>query len=108
MIQITAKRNGDYSAVSRQANINSATTLVFKLDGIDIADITGVEYQLGEYNSRITKTIGNGVELLGDSINVSLGQDDLKTKGLLRQYLQITDSTGTYTATLNVGRLKVR
>jgi hypothetical protein len=108
LIYITAKTTGDQSSLSRSVNHSSDTKLVFKFDDIDIDDISAITYQLGSVRPFVQKAIGSGVERVDDTYVVSLSSDDLNVKGLLKQYLEITDSTGTYTATLNIGRLKVQ
>lgn len=110
MIYITARKNGWSTSLSHQANLNSDTQLVFRFgDNIDIDDITELTYQLGQrqYNN-IQKTIGNGITRVDGTYVVQLDQADLHTRGLFKQYLQVTDSTGTYTATINVGRLDLQ
>jgi len=109
MINITATRNGPYTALSRQANLDSDTQLVIKFNDIDIDEITNLTYQLGSNNAnRIQKTIGNGIERVDDTYVVQLLQADLRIRGLFKQFLEVTDDTGTYKATLNVGRLNLQ
>lgn len=109
MIYITANKNGPSNSVSRQANYKSDTQITLKFNGIDQDEITDLTYQLGDLPaSQVVKTIGSGIDLVDDYYVVSLDQADLNIKGLHKHYLQVTDATGTYTATLNIGRLNVQ
>ena len=108
MIYVTAKPTGQATSLNRPANNNSDTQLTFKLDGIDIDDISAITYQLGSVRPFVQKTIGAGVERVDDTYVVSLNADDLKIKGLFKQYFEITDSTGTYKAAINIGRLNIQ
>ena len=106
---MTASKEGCRNYNSLCIPSASMSTIDVRLSGIVLGDITEAVYQLGDNRSSASKTISGGGIIVGDDgLIVTLLSDDVKGSGRYNHYLEITDLTGTYKASLNFGRMNIQ
>lgn len=105
---ITARKDGCINANAICSPSKSMVVIDVRLSGIDKSDITGATYQFGDSPYRAVKTLGNGIDIGDDGLLITLTADDTSGKGKYEHYLELTDSSGTYKANLNFGRMELQ
>lgn len=104
---ITARKDGCSGSSAACVLSKSNATLDVRLSGIDKDDITAVTYQFGDA-PVFTKTLGDGVAIGDDGLEIIIDAEDVNRHGMYNHYLEITDSSGTYKVFLNFPRVNVQ
>lgn len=108
MNRLTASPTGDYTALSIRIRKDSDNKIQLQLNYEE--EPTEIKYTIDQC-PHIVKTIGNGIVKDVDSSLLSytitlLSSDNIK-HGYHDHYIEITNSNGTFKASLDKGRVRV-
>lgn len=104
---ITARKDGCKGYASVCVLSRSSAKLYVRLSGIDKDGISAATYQFGS-EPLFTKTLGSGIAVGDNGLEITLDADDLNVSGIYEHYLELTDSSGTYKVFLNFPRINVQ
>lgn len=106
MERLTASPSGKYTDNSIRLRAESDNQIV--LQSNYLSELTEITYQIGQI-PVIQKTLtGGGIVLNEDgTYTITLSQSDNLNAGIYKHYIEITNDTGTYKASLDKGRVMV-